>query len=381
MIKINRKGRAMKKLVIVSICLFLFGAVGDTQAFPIQKLEGLQSITFYEMTSGSKVFTLDAYGEELMAQLEKPLATNNTDFMGVIGREFYDVFYCNAEGDFNANGRYLAVEATYNSIRGGALNLAEVYLNFDDPSIEYDSYIRGYVALGNSANPESAELATDDDLGTWSRLGDTVGTDEHLQVIIGFDVARHPVPTTISHGPYVYDGDFGNWEFSSVATATAFVEESNGNPDARINITTVSTIHGVSAAGLAINLDYSTKRHLAHNEFVVGLDVLSGPGAHRDGQRIFLLVKQNGDIYRTNLGVTGYPCYWDTFTWTGSLVDTTFDHIVGDGPEFPDFTGGVETFFGFSAWNHISGVLTQYYDNFTLELHPAQSQRNKKSKK
>ena len=359
----------MKRLITVLVGMFMFGVVGNTQAFPIQKLEGLQSITFYEMTSGSKVFTFDAHGEELMTQLEKPLATNNTDFMGVIGREFYDVFYCNAEGDFNTNGRYLAVEATYDSIRGGALNLAEVYLNFDDPSIEYDSYIRGYVALGNSANPESAELIVDDDLGTWSRLGDTVGTDEHLCVIIGFDVVRNPRPTTISHGSDMYDGDFGNWEFSSDNTATAFVEEFDGNPDARINITTVSTIYGVPAGGLAINLDYSTKRHLAHNEFVVKLDVLSGPGAHRDGQGIFLLVKQNGNIYRTNLGITSYPCYWDTLTWTGSFVDNTFYHVVGDGPEVPDLTGGVETFFGFAAYNHISGTLTQYYDNFTMEIY------------
>jgi hypothetical protein len=41
--------------------------------------------------------------------------------------------------------------------------------------------------------------------------------------------------------------------------------------------------------------------------------------------------------------------------------------MIGSGPNQPDFTGGVPTFFGFAGGNIQSGLLTQYYDNFRLE--------------
>jgi hypothetical protein len=45
-----------------------------------------------------------------------------------------------------------------------------------------------------------------------------------------------------------------------------------------------------------------------------------------------------------------------------------FTRLTGSGPDHPDFSGGVPTFFGFAASNFGSGgPLVQYYDNFRLD--------------
>jgi hypothetical protein len=95
---------------------------------------------------------------------------------------------------------------------------------------------------------------------------------------------------------------------------------------------------------------------------------LSGPGARGQGQRILLLVEQDSNIYGSNLDITGYPLNWDAFSRSGRFIDSSFTLLCGSGPSAPDFSGGTNTFFGFGAGNSISGTLTQYYDNFSLEI-------------
>src|SRR6266550_4677228 len=107
-----------------------------------------------------------------------------------------------------------------------------------------------------------------------------------------------------ARGGLITDGDFSAWTFDATGTATVTREASGGNPDARLNITTIS---GPSVEGLAIKSDFSTSDTLAASTFTLSLDVLSGPGAFADGQEIELLVEQGGTIYGTGLGVTGFP--------------------------------------------------------------------------
>jgi len=165
----------------------------------------------------------------------------------------------------------------------------------------------------------------------------------------------------------VTDGEFSMWNFNNIGNASISQEVTGGNPDERLNITTVT---GITAYGLGIKSDYSTNMQLAGTTFEFQLDVLSGPGAHGEGQRIHLLVEQDSNIYGYDLGITGYPLSWDIFSFQGTFNENNFVLMSGAGPVNPDFSGGVDTFFGFSGSNTNSGTLTQYYDNYSLGITP-----------
>lgn len=171
--------------------------------------------------------------------------------------------------------------------------------------------------------------------------------------------------STSTEAAVITDGDFSMWSFGSVGTATVSREDTDGNPGARLNITTVS---GPQAFGTAIKSDFSTNLSLAGNTFELQLDVLSGPGSFDEGQRIYLLVEQNSSIYGASLDITGFPLNWDTLSFTGSFLESSFSLLSGSGSTTPDFSGGINTYFGFAGANSISGTLTQYYDNFSLDI-------------
>ena len=172
-------------------------------------------------------------------------------------------------------------------------------------------------------------------------------------------------------GDLIIDGDFVGWDlgFKSFGSGSATVtrEDSGGNPGARLRITTYT---GDAAYGIANKPDYSTALPLTDTPFELQLDVLNKDTAWGQGQRIQLLVEQGSCIYAYNLAVTGYPHDWDTLSFSGTFTESAFSLWSGSGPATPDFAGGTPTFFGFAAGNSRSGTLTQYYDNFSLEINP-----------
>ncbi|MBN2559333.1 MAG: hypothetical protein JXQ75_00180 [Phycisphaerae bacterium] len=174
-----------------------------------------------------------------------------------------------------------------------------------------------------------------------------------------------------ARGDLIIDGDFSAWSFGSKrfgsGTATVTRETSGGNPGARLKITTVT---GDAAYGIANKADYSTALPLADTPFELQLDVLNKDTAFGQGQRIQLLVEQASSIYAYNLDITGYPLDWDTLSFSGTFTESSFSRWSGSGPATPDFGGGTPTLFGFAAGNSSSGTLTQYYDNFRLEINP-----------
>lgn len=186
-----------------------------------------------------------------------------------------------------------------------------------------------------------------------------------------FGVLMALIITTLAspaHAIVITDGDFNSWGLGSTGTATTSREASGGNPGSRINITTVS---GATVYGTAIKSDFSMVSLLEGSAFNFQIDVLSGPGARGQGQRLQLLVEQNSSIYAYNMGITGYPLNWDTFSYSGLITESAFTLWSGSGAATPDFSGGTDTFFGFAAGNSNSGTLTQYYDNFYLKITPA----------
>lgn len=185
-----------------------------------------------------------------------------------------------------------------------------------------------------------------------------------MRLALGFAALCFAISIEFAHAIVIHDGDFSAWNFDATGTATVLLEPSNGNPGARLNISTVS---GPTVYGTAIKPDFSTQDLLEGATFTLSLDVLSGPGGFGEGQGISLLVMQGATVYESYLGITGFPHNWDTLSFTGSFISSSFTRLIGADPINPDFTGGVETFFGFADSNTISGTLTQYYDNFHLE--------------
>jgi len=185
-------------------------------------------------------------------------------------------------------------------------------------------------------------------------------------------LAVFQAPASLPNAQLVVDGDFSTWTFGATGTATVTREGAGGSSGARLNVTTVS---GAAVYGTAINSDFSSDVPLAGVPFALLLDVRSGPGAFGQGQGIELVVEQNGTIYGTSLGVTGFPHgSFDPITFSGTLNAESFTRLLGEGPSTPQFDGTVLTRFGFAAGNASSGTLTQYYDNVVLELMtPSQS--------
>jgi len=171
----------------------------------------------------------------------------------------------------------------------------------------------------------------------------------------------------------ITDGDFSGWVFGSIATAstnasaTASVEGTGGNPGERLNITTV-TQRGTGASGTAINPDFSTAIPLTDVTFILQLDVLN-PHQVGYGQAITILVEQNSNVYGKGLDVaTSNPHNWETVSFTDTFTEDSFTLWAGEGPANPDFSGSTDTRFGFAGSNSWSFTLTQYYDNFSLNL-------------
>ena len=170
------------------------------------------------------------------------------------------------------------------------------------------------------------------------------------------------------------DGDFTNWTFGSFSSgggsATAVVEPTDGNPGARVNVTTVTATLTQSGFGSGVKNDYSTTAQLEGTPVALILDVLSGPGSFGQGQAIQLLVEQGGSIYAFSLGITNVQPSFATLTFNGTLTGAAFTRVSGAGPATPNLGGGVVTRFGFAAGNSSSQTLTQYYDNVRLDLSP-----------
>ena len=168
----------------------------------------------------------------------------------------------------------------------------------------------------------------------------------------------------------IIDGEFTSWDFSSTGVGTGYVirDAGDGNPAPRIYIYTDATTNAFMMA-TAIKADSSFNLPIADQQFSLSLDVLSGSLAFGEGQAIWLLLRQNGTIYANYLGVTGYPHYFDTVTFTDTFAESNFFRLTDSGPLSPDLSGATATQFGFGAGNFISRT-DHYYDNFRLNIVP-----------
>jgi archaellin len=113
------------------------------------------------------------------------LSAFNNDF-ATNASEFYDVFYSDADGSFNVNGKFVTIEAVFNrgAPAGGGLTLAEVQFNFSAGSTDLADSVASFVALGDNALPSTAGNAVDGNLLTATTMGNTIGQMQRLRVTV-----------------------------------------------------------------------------------------------------------------------------------------------------------------------------------------------------
>ncbi len=193
----------------------------------------------------------------------------------------------------------------------------------------------------------------------------------------------------------VGDGDFVDWTFGKVAGGGAPVALTDdaemvrvvdaGNP--AIENTTWSNTRGKNVWGFgyanSVIWDPGIYGALASIDFQIDFRTGVNPGG--DGQAVALLIKQSGYFYTLAGGVSGVSVplgSWNSLSY-GPLTSANLQNSWAEGapgvwppldssPQTPDFSAtGAPMQFGFAAGNHISGLKSNFYDNWFLELRGA----------
>lgn len=191
----------MRDLSLGLLCAALSSVVlsSEAQAIAVRDIPNLTSITFWERTGGISPtsYTFGINSPQLTTQLNDPLGIENSDFSGVVGSEFYDVYYSNADGTFNFDGEFLTISVIFNITlpAGGGLNLAEIGLNFTGEPSEFGNFVASFTALGDNVLPSTVGNAIDGDLLTHTTMGNTVGQTDKLHLTLGFQSSSGSPPT------------------------------------------------------------------------------------------------------------------------------------------------------------------------------------------
>jgi hypothetical protein len=132
------KNKLRKRLTLLALSLFVACATQQISYAAIINTPGLTAVRFWEGTGGVNAFTFVQNGPEMTTQIGALLGPSNEDF-SQIANENYDVFYSDANGNFNLNGNHVTVEAVYtNPSGGGGLNIAAVDLVFGSGILRAD---------------------------------------------------------------------------------------------------------------------------------------------------------------------------------------------------------------------------------------------------
>ncbi len=187
------------RLLLVWIALFAL-VTGYAQGVALRKLPGLASIDVFERTNTTNVFNFAINSVALAKRRGGTLAQENNDFSGATGREYFDVFFSDAYGRPNLAGSYLTVEAVFDRELpfGGGGNIAAAVLRFADGRSEPASHVASYLALGGNALHASVFNAVDESLGTFTTLGNNLGSDARMRITLGFPSSTSAPPANLS---------------------------------------------------------------------------------------------------------------------------------------------------------------------------------------
>lgn len=185
------------KLAMVAVVVASSNVVTEAA---IMTTPGLTGITFWEATGPIVPFTFAPNSSEMTNQLGVGVLGPNNDDFSQLPTENYDVFYSDANGNFNLNGNYVTVEAVYPVPGGGGgLNIAAVDLVIGSGTLRAD-VLASFVGLGPNYIPGSELNAVDADTPsptTITTMGSTmVPPTQHLRVTVTWSKLGIPEPTS-----------------------------------------------------------------------------------------------------------------------------------------------------------------------------------------
>lgn len=192
----------MSLLRYLSIGIGLLVWTLPARAVPIIDLPDLDSITVFERSTpgGPDAHVFSPAAPQILQRRADPLSAANNDFAGA-PNEFYDVFYSDADGTLNTLGEFLTIEALFDDPTDGALNVAEVLLNFAGGITETANVVASFAAFGPFASPGSADRAIDGNLDSHTVFGSTTpGDTARLRLTLGFASSMTPVTTVSEPG-------------------------------------------------------------------------------------------------------------------------------------------------------------------------------------
>jgi len=178
--------------IAILVAMIVFGASG-ARAVPVASLPDLVSITFYEQTTLVFPHGFSIASSEILTRRSGFLSSGNRDFSNHTS-EFYDVFYSDSDGTVNVNGAFITIEARFDPIAGGGMNINGVELNFLGGGSEFANSIASFEAFGGGSFPASVVNAVDGNLGTTTTMGSTFGTTDRLRITVGFESTAEAVP-------------------------------------------------------------------------------------------------------------------------------------------------------------------------------------------
>ncbi len=180
----------------VFLCLIL-GPMSPAQAAAIRSLPDLTGISIFEGSGPiNQLFYVPGtpVGDSVLnVKRAERLSSTNSDFTSQVN-EYYDFFFSDADGSFNADGAYLTISAVYDDPSDSGLNIFRARLEFAGGVFDYADTVASFVALGTLPFPGTVNNALGDTPGTTTFLGDTQGQPDsaRLQLTLGFDSSAPP---------------------------------------------------------------------------------------------------------------------------------------------------------------------------------------------
>jgi hypothetical protein len=158
---------------------------------------GLTAVRFWEFSGGPNIHTFAPAGPVMTTQLGVLNVVNN-DFTGAPA-EVYDVFYSDANGNFNLNGNFVTVEARFPGQGGGGLNIGAVDLLLGPAPFMVcrADILASWVGMGANYIAGSEVLAADAAPATFTTMGNTAGVPGRLRVTVGWTKIPEPASAAL----------------------------------------------------------------------------------------------------------------------------------------------------------------------------------------
>lgn len=167
---------------------------------------GVDAIRIYEATASflSVDFSVSPEVDARLTERIGVLGSGNRDFGFYPGDENYDVFFSDADGTLDPDGRYITIEGNCN-VALNCFNIVGISLVLADGSQDFASELTRVVyGRPGSFTPASGDMAIDvagNNLATYTQLGDTIGLGANARMSItvgGFtSIPAIPEPETV----------------------------------------------------------------------------------------------------------------------------------------------------------------------------------------